>query len=135
MTIREVSIEPVRNIQCPVHTKCEDIVRCYRFGFSSPLKHEELGKNRDGLEPYRKRPHDLCPVIIPFLCREQRMSNLSEIILVGKEDRKDSTPSQKIFHLERVDAGVVGWLVVGDHQIHRVCRGAEKEELKGSVPC
>lgn len=63
------------------------------------------------------------------------MSNLSEIILVGKEDRKDSTPSQKIFHLERVDAGVVGWLVVGDHQIHRVCRGAEKEELKGGVPC
>jgi len=135
VTICEVSIKPVRDIQCPVHTECEDVVRRDSFSFSGPLKHEELGENRNRLEPYRKRPHDLYPVIIPFLCWEQWMSNLREGVLVRKEYRNDSTPSQKILHLECVDARVVGWLIVSDHQVYRVCRGAEKEKLEGSVPC
>ena len=34
-------------------------MRCYRFGFTSPLEHEELGEDGDGLEPDGEGPEYL----------------------------------------------------------------------------
>jgi len=81
-------------------------------------------------------PLSFCSILQPTpLCREHGVSNLREGILVWKEYRKNGTSSQKILHLERVDARVMSWFVVVDHQIHRVCRRAKEEKLKGRVPC
>ena len=66
MALCKVSIKPVRDIQSPVYTQRKDVMRCYRFSFPGPLKHEELWKNRDRLKPYRERPQDLCSVTIMF---------------------------------------------------------------------
>lgn len=37
MTVCKVSIEPIRDIKCPIRAQSEEVVCCYRFRFASPL--------------------------------------------------------------------------------------------------
>lgn len=52
VTLRKVSIQPIRYVQRPVKPQRKQIVRRNRFGFARSLQHEQLGKNRDGFQPY-----------------------------------------------------------------------------------
>lgn len=47
VTLGEVSINPVRNVQCTVKTQGEKIVRSNRLCFSGSLKHEKLWEDRN----------------------------------------------------------------------------------------
>lgn len=51
VSLREVPVEPIGNVQRPIQAQRKEIVRCYRFRFTSSLKHEQLGKNCDRFEP------------------------------------------------------------------------------------
>ena len=57
--LREVSVEPVRDVKRAVETEREEIVCGYCFGFAGALEHEELGEDGDGFEPDGEGPEDL----------------------------------------------------------------------------
>lgn len=40
--LSEISPDPIRYVQGAVGSECEEIMRGDRFGFTSPLEHEEL---------------------------------------------------------------------------------------------
>lgn len=48
-----------------------------------------------------------------------------------EEKGQDGTDSKKVLDLERIDIGVMGGLVVVQHEIYNVARGSNEEELEG----
>ena len=56
---REITIEPVGNVKCPIQSQGKEIVSSDRISFPCPLEHEQLGQNRYRFEPYGERPEDL----------------------------------------------------------------------------
>ena len=48
-----------------------------------------------------------------------------------EEKGQDGTDSKKVLDLERIDIGVMGGLVVVQHEIDNVAGGSNEEELKG----
>ena len=59
------------------------------------------------------------------------MANLREAIAVWEQQRQNRTNSKKILDLERVEIGIVGRLIVVEHQIYDVGRGSDEQELEG----
>jgi hypothetical protein len=55
----EESPDPVGDVKCSVGAERKEIMRRDRFGFTSPLQHEELWEDRNGLEPDRECPKHL----------------------------------------------------------------------------
>lgn len=59
------------------------------------------------------------------------IANLRETVIVREEKSQDGTDSKKVLDLERIDIGVMGGLVVVQHEIDNVARGSNEEELEG----
>lgn len=55
------------------------------------------------------------------------------MVAIGKQHGEHRTPTQQVLHLERVDIGIVGGLVVIEHEIDRVRLGGEEEQLEGCI--
>lgn len=55
----EISIHPVGDIESPVQSQGEEVMRGNGVCFSGPLQHEQLRQDRDRLEPNGKGPKDL----------------------------------------------------------------------------
>lgn len=55
----EISVNPVRNVQCSVNAQGKEVVSGNRFCFASPLQHEQLWQYGDTFEPQGKGPEDL----------------------------------------------------------------------------
>ena len=59
ISLEKVSVQPIRDVERSIKTQREQIMRGDGFGFSGPLEHEQLRKDRNRLQPDRKRPQDL----------------------------------------------------------------------------
>ena len=86
------------------------------LGFARALEHEELREDGNALEPDGECPQDL-----------------GELVAIGEEDGEDSGAAEEVLDFEGVDVGVVGWLVVVEHEVDGVGLGGEEEELEGGV--
>lgn len=49
----------------------------------------------------------------------------------GEEQRQNHTDPKKVLDFERIDIGIMGRLVVVEHQINDVGRGSDEQELEG----
>lgn len=59
MALCEIAINPIGDVKGTIQSQSEKIMRCYGVRLPSALKHEKLGQNSHGLEPYRERPKNL----------------------------------------------------------------------------
>jgi len=60
------------------------------------------------------------------------ITNLGETVVVREEKGQDGTDPKKVLDLECIDIGVMGRLVVVQHEIDNVARRSNEEELEGS---
>ena len=81
------------------------------------LQHEQLGQDRNTLEPDAEGP-------------EHFRGN----VLVREQDGEDGGAAEEVFDLESVLVGVVGGLVVVEHQPDNVGLGGDEDDLEGGVP-
>lgn len=99
----KVSVDPVGNVKGTVSTEGEEVVGGDGLGLASSLQHEELGKNGNRLKPDGKGPKDF-----------------GEGVLVGEDDGQEGSSGEEILDSERINVGVVGWLVCVRHQVDDV---------------
>lgn len=115
--LREIPVQPIRDVQRPVDAEREEVVRCDGIGLAGALQHEELREDGDGLEPDGEGPQ-----------------HLGELVAVGEENGEDGAAAEEVLNFEGVDVGVVRGLVVVEHEEDDVGLGGEEEDLEGGVP-
>jgi hypothetical protein len=59
------------------------------------------------------------------------VTNLRKTIAVGEEQRQNRTDPKEVLDLECVEIGIMGRLVVVEHQINDVGGGSDEQELEG----
>lgn len=59
MTLCKIAIDPIRDVKGAIQSQSEKIMGRYGVCLPSALKHEKLGQDSHGLEPYRERPENL----------------------------------------------------------------------------
>jgi hypothetical protein len=112
----EVPIQPIGDVQRPVCAEREEVVRGNGFGLPRPLQHEELGQDRDALQPDGKGPE-----------------YFRRAVLVGEENGHDGACGEEVLDLEGVLVGIVGGLVVVEHEVDDVGRGSDEDDLEDGV--
>ena len=129
-----VSVNPVGDVQCAVCAEGEEVVGGDGFGLAGSLQHEELRKNGNGFEPDRKGPEDLPQRLAAyFFCAGGTNAHLGEAVFVREQYRQHSASADEILHLEGIEVGVVGGLVVVEHQVDGVRGSADKDDLEDGV--
>ena len=86
------------------------------LSLSSALKHEQLRKNCDRLEPDGESPE-----------------NLGNGVLVGEENSENTGASEQVLDLEGIDVGIVGGLVGVGHEVDDVSLGTDEHDLEEQV--
>jgi len=56
---RNLPVDPVGNVKSPVESQRSQIVGRHSLGLSRSRQHEQLGQNRNALQPNGKGPQDL----------------------------------------------------------------------------
>lgn len=135
MPFREISVDPVRNVERAVCTEREEIVRRDRLGLASTLQHEKLGENGDGFKPDRERPEDLSMSESYSYADHLPVgyTHLSRSIFVGQSNSQNQRSTQQVLHFERVEVRVIGGLVVVEHQIDDVGGRCNENDLEDGV--
>lgn len=131
--LEEISVDPIRDVQCSVRTKCKEVMSCDCFRFASSLKHKELWQDSDWFKPDRERPEDLFPSSALHLIVVLGIAYLGEAIFVRKDDCQNSARSQQVLHFERVEIRVMGGFVVVKHQVDGVCGCTDENDLEDGV--
>ena len=111
-----VAVDPVGDVQGPVQTEREEVVRRDGLGLASALEHEELGQDGDRLEPDGEGPEDL-----------------PRVVVVREQDGQDGGAAQEVLDPEGVEVAVVGRLVRVDHQVDDVPLCADEEDFEDEV--
>ena len=92
-------------------------MRSNRLRATRALQHEQLRQDRNALKPDAKRPQ-----------------HFRRDVLVREQDGEDGGAAEEVFDLEGVLVGVVGGLVVVEHQPDDVGLGGDEDDLEGGVP-
>ena len=92
-------------------------MRRNRLRAARALQHEQLRQDRDALEPDAEGPQ-----------------HFRRDVLVGEEDGEDGGAAEEVLDFEGVLVGVVGGLVVVEHQPDDVGLGGDEDDLEGGVP-
>jgi hypothetical protein len=109
--------DPVGNVESSVRAQRKDVVGCDRLCAAGALQHEQLGQNRNTLQPDAERPE-----------------HLGGSVFVGEYDGENGGGSEEVFGAESVLVRVVGRLVIVEHQVNDVGLGGDEDDLKGGVP-
>lgn len=88
-----------------------------RLGLAGPLQHEQLRQDRHALEPDAERPQDL-----------------GRRVGVGEDEGEEEGAREQVVDFEGVEVGVVGGLVVVQHQVDCVGGRRDEDEFQQSVP-
>lgn len=59
MSLCEISIDPIGNVQGSVNAQSKQVMCCDGFGFTSSLEHKQLRQDGNAFQPYRERPEHL----------------------------------------------------------------------------
>jgi hypothetical protein len=84
-----------------------------------------------------EKAQSICPVSESSVsCPIMRLSlsYLGKLVFVGKYDAQNGTSCDQVLNSEGIEVGIVGRLVVVEHQIDDIGRGSNKDELESSVP-
>ena len=92
-------------------------MRSNRLRATRALQHEQLRQDRNALKPDAKRPQ-----------------HFRRDVLVREQDSEDGGAAEEVFDFESVLVGVVGGLVVVEHQPDDVGLGGDEDDLEGGVP-
>lgn len=92
-------------------------MRRNRLRAARALQHEQLRQDRDALEPDAEGPQ-----------------HFRRDVLVGEEDGEDGGAAEEVLDFEGVLVGVVGGLVVVEHQPDDVGLGGDEDDFEGGVP-
>lgn len=114
--VREVSIDPVRDIQSSVASKSEKVVCSNGFSLTGSLKHEKLRQDSHRFKPDGKGPE-----------------NLGECVFVRDKNGKDGSTRKEVLHAKRVDIGIVGRLVRIGHEVNNVALRANKCDFEDKI--
>lgn len=87
------------------------------LGAACALQHEQLGQDRNALEPDAEGPE-----------------HLRRNVLGREDDRNDGGASEEVLDFEGVLVGIVGGLVLVEHHPDDVGLGADEDDLEGGVP-
>jgi hypothetical protein len=68
------------------------------------------------------------------ICVVSVLSYLRKLVFVGEYDAQNGTSCDQVLDSEGIEVGIVGGLVVIEHQVDDVGRGSNKDELESSVP-
>lgn len=129
-----VSVDPVGNVQGTVCAEGEEIVGSDCLGLAGSLQHEELGEDGDGFKPDGESPKDLCQrSAVRSPCPDAADTHLCEGVFVRKQYRQYRAGSDEILHLEGIEIGVVGGLVVVEHQVNGVRGSADEDDLENGI--
>jgi len=116
VSLGEVSVDPVGDVQSAVAAESEEIMGGDGLGLAGALEHEELRKNSYRLEPDGEGPQ-----------------NLGDGVVIGEDDGEDSSSSEEVLYSEGVDIGIVGRLVGVGHEVDDVTLGAKEHDLEDEV--
>jgi hypothetical protein len=81
------------------------------------LQHEQLRQDRNAFEPDAEGPE-----------------HFRRSVPVGEQDGEDGGAAEEVLDFEGVLVGVVGGLVVVEHQPDDVGLGGDEDDLEGGVP-
>jgi len=112
----EISVNPIRDVECPIQAQGSEIMCRNRLRLSSALEHEQLWEDCDGLKPDGEGPEDL-----------------GEVELVVEYEGEDKAGCEEIFDFEGVNGRVMRWSVFELHEIENVAAAADEEELHDRV--
>jgi hypothetical protein len=62
------------------------------------------------------------------------VSYFRKLVFVGEYDAQNGTSCDQILNSEGIEIGIVGRLVVVEHQVDDIGGGSNKDELESSVP-
>ena len=62
------------------------------------------------------------------------LSYLRELVFVGEYDAQNGTSCDQVLNSKGIEVGIVGRLVVVEHQVDNIGRGSNKDELESGVP-
>ncbi len=95
-----VTVDPVQDVQTPVRSEREEIMRCDRLGLARLGHHEELRQNGHRLQIDGERPE-----------------HLHNAELVIEEERQNRHGTHEELDPERVVVVIVGGLELDEHQV------------------
>jgi hypothetical protein len=107
-------------------------MRCYGVRLPSALKHEKLGQNSHGLEPYRERPKNLerSDEVWQMSCEGVY---LWDAIVVREKESQQSTEPEEILHFKGISVGVMRWLIVVEHEVDDISWRADEQDFKSRI--
>jgi hypothetical protein len=62
------------------------------------------------------------------------LSYLGKLVFVREYDAQNGASCDQVLNSEGIEVGIVGWLVVVEHQVDDIGGGSNKDELESSVP-
>jgi hypothetical protein len=92
-------------------------MRGNRLRATGALQHEQLRQDRNALEPDAEGPE-----------------HFRRSVPVGEQDGEDGGAAEEVLDFEGVLVGVVGGLVVVEHQPDDVGLGGDEDDLEGGIP-
>lgn len=92
-------------------------MRGNRLRAAGTLQHKQLGQDGDALEPDAESPEDFGGSVVG-----------------GEEDCEDRGATDQVLDAEGVLVGVVGGLVVVEHEVDDVGLGGDEDDFEGCVP-
>lgn len=116
MPIRPVPPDPVWDVQRAVNAQRRNIVHGDGIRLARALQHEQLRQDRHALEPDAEAPEDL-----------------ADGVFRREEDGQDEGAEEEVLHAEGVEGGGLRGLVGRRHQVERVARGGDEEDLEDAV--
>jgi hypothetical protein len=60
-------------------------------------------------------------------------SHLGEAVIGGEDQSEESAEPEKVLHFECIDVGVVRRLIVVQHEVDDIRRGADEQDLEGGI--
>ncbi|KFY34941.1 hypothetical protein V494_06342 [Pseudogymnoascus sp. VKM F-4513 (FW-928)] len=114
--IREVAPEPVWDVQRAVRTQRRNVVHGDGVRLACALQHEQLGQDGHALEPDAEAPEDF-----------------AHGVFRREEDAQDERAQEKVLYAEGVEGRGLSGLVGCHHQVERVARGGDEEDLEDAV--
>ena len=116
LMVAEVSPNPVGNIQSAVKTHGSKVMCGDCLCFACSLEHEELREDGHSLEEDGERPKDFC-----------------ELEFIVEDEAENDARSNKIFHFEGVNCGVMCWSVLDLHEVEDVASAGDEEDLHNAI--
>lgn len=114
----EIAIDPVRDIQRAIDAQREEIMRGDGLRLPRALQQKQLRQDCNRLEPDAECPQDF-----------------RRGVFVGEDGGEDRGAAEQVAHFEGVEVGVVGGLVVVQHQVQGVGAGGDEDDFQDGVPC